>query len=370
MNKFYSIILFQFFISILYADAEYKIGTVTIKAEGANFLISNQGTFNTVYRYTLGPITSRDHFYIINDPGNFHCSDAIPSSTYNTSLIITDYIDEFHAPNKIINKNLKVEDFIKFPFFDTKPTAIALYFGSAGGTFGGSGNLIILNTTDNQFKRFHVTNCHAPNFTEDKKSLNLETFLNNLYFNNQNNIINHYKEDYLNFCNNYNLNCQNEANIKDYNFLRFLHELFTNSSASDFNTGGILKIPYFSHWGKKENWPKLERHNIIQGRMNYSYYPDELKDIYSTKLIDIEPTASLSCALVGEEEWQVYKKYKSYSYMDRRPELFLSDLFSLTPQYYHEKIGEFYSFGWCSEKEPAFSSILKLLNYKHIGLIQ
>ena len=100
----YSIILFQFFISILYADAEYKIGTVTIKAEGANFLISNQGTFNTVYRYTLGPITSRDHFYIINDPGNFHCSDAIPSSTYNTSLIITDYIDEFHAPNKIIKK--------------------------------------------------------------------------------------------------------------------------------------------------------------------------------------------------------------------------------------------------------------------------
>ena len=50
--------------------------------------------------------------------------------------------------------------------------------------------------------------------------------------------------------------------------------------------------------------------------------------------------------------------------MDRRPELFLSDLFSANPKYSHSEIGNFYSFSWCSEKEPAFSSTLSLFDYK------
>jgi len=172
-------------------------------------------------------------------------------------------------------------------------------------------------------------------------SNNLETFLEDLYLDNQSAITNYYQEDYNRFCERYGSISDNEHNIRNYHFLKFLHELFTNSSASNFNTSGILKIPYFWHWGLPQDWEYLDRHDIILNSK-------------SEKLINVQPLQSP----------KVYRNYKSYSYMDRRPELFLSDLFSVNPKYSHSDIGNFYSFGWCSEKEPAFSSTLSLLDYE------
>ena len=170
---------------------------------------------------------------------------------------------------------------------------------------------------------------------------NLKTLLEDTYANNQESIIDYYEKDYNEFCERYHLISNNKENIRNYHFLKFLHELFTNTSASNFNVSGILKIPYFWHWGAPQDWEYLDRHNIILNSTSES-------------LINVKPLQSP----------RVYRNYKSYSYMDRRPELFLSDLFSANPKYSHSKIGNFYSFGWCSEKEPAFSSVLSVFDYK------
>ena len=77
---------------------------------------------------------------------------------------------------------------------------------------------------------------------------NLKTLLEDTYANNQESIIDYYEKDYNEFCERYHLISNNKENIRNYHFLKFLHELFTNTSASNFNASGVLEIPYFWHW--------------------------------------------------------------------------------------------------------------------------
>jgi len=158
---------------------------------------------------------------------------------------------------------------------------------------------------------------------------NVATFLETLY--------NNYKDDYqsknntefLQFCENNNIDRTKEINQKHYYFISFLHDLFTSSSASDFVAGGILDIPYLWHWEDPN-----PRHFI-------TFLPN------SVSLSKVSPPDEFS-------------RYKTYADIDRTPVLYLNDLFSDKPKYYHEEFGEFYTFGWCSEREMAFNSLLSL----------
>lgn len=56
------------------------------------------------------------------------------------------------------------------------------------------------------------------------------------------------------------------------------------------------------------------------------------------------------------------KPYESFATADRTPDIFLTDFFSDT-KYYHPLIGSFSTFGWCSEREMAYSSVMQSLGY-------
>lgn len=113
----------------------------------------------------------------------------------------------------------------------------------------------------------------------------------------------------------------------------FYHELLTCTSARDGNVGGILKIPYFWHYTQ----PNL--------RCSIIYIPT------SQYLVKVPPPAG-------------FKLYKSYADADRRPRLYLSDLVSENPKFKHRLCGTFSTFGWCSEREMAFNTLLITLGYE------
>ena len=160
---------------------------------------------------------------------------------------------------------------------------------------------------------------------------NIDLFLKNLY--NQSQEYQQVREnEYNQFCKELNVQKNNELNQENFFFIYFLHDLFTNSSAQNCNVEGILEIPYFWHWINPN-----PRNEIL-------YLPD------SVKLNMKKPPKQLS-------------RYKSFADIDRTPYLFLSDLVSVQPKYYHEDCSDFYTFGWCSEKEMSFNSILSVLNY-------
>ena len=121
----------------------------------------------------------------------------------------------------------------------------------------------------------------------------------------------------------------------------FYNNLFTSDNASDCTAGGILNIPYFWHWVEPN-----PRHQII-------FKPD-------SKLLK----------LVGPPNG--FEKYKSYADVDRLPRLYLSDLVSESPKFCHPSCGCFFTFGWCSEREMAFTLLMTTLGYeckvKQVGI--
>jgi hypothetical protein len=120
-------------------------------------------------------------------------------------------------------------------------------------------------------------------------------------------------------------------NDKIYELL-FLHFLFTTTDAVDGLKGGILGIPYFWHWVQPN-----PRHEIM-------YEPEQ-------------------CLLKNVRPPDGYKKYKSYADIDRTPCIYLMNLIESKPIFSHKSCGPFYTFGWCSEREMAFNTILKILGY-------
>ncbi len=114
--------------------------------------------------------------------------------------------------------------------------------------------------------------------------------------------------------------------------LLFLHMLFTTTDAVNGRRGGILQIPYFWHWSNPN-----PRHEII-------FIPE------GTKLNSVSPPAE-------------YGRYKSYADIDRTPFIYLQNLMEEGALFNDPVYGTFYTFGWCSEREMAFASILNILGY-------
>ncbi|MDR0874500.1 MAG: hypothetical protein LBN27_13720 [Prevotellaceae bacterium] len=137
---------------------------------------------------------------------------------------------------------------------------------------------------------------------------------------------------YNEFCEEENLMPRDTNNINHYFTLKILHDLFTCSSASNGSRGEILDIPYFWHWVTPN--PRYEIYFTATGQLlNRTRPPQE------------------------------FSKYGSFADIDRTPYLFLSDLLTENPQYYSVSCDTFSTFGWCSEREMAFSALVKLLNY-------
>ncbi len=141
-----------------------------------------------------------------------------------------------------------------------------------------------------------------------------------------------YYSDYNKIVQNFDLKKENIENRKVCFQLMFFHELFTGKYCIDFSRGGVFRIPYVFHWRTPN-----PRHDIIS-------------------LVHNKKLSSVSSS-------REFNRYKSFADIDRVPSLYIGDLFSGTPKYYHPDCGKFYTFGWCSEREMAFNALLTLLGY-------
>jgi hypothetical protein len=65
-----------------------------------------------------------------------------------------------------------------------------------------------------------------------------------------------------------------------------------------------------------------------------------------------------SSLLTGRSPPAPYERYATCADIDRVPVLFLGDLVTETPQYAYPECGSFYTFGWCSEREMAFTALM------------
>lgn len=150
---------------------------------------------------------------------------------------------------------------------------------------------------------------------------------------------NHYKDfasidnsDFKDFCSANGLAETDTVNQKKFYTIKMLHELFTSKTASNGSKGNILNIPYYWHWTTPN-----PRHQITSLQTNQL-------------LNAVTPPKG-------------FAKYKSYADIDRTPYLFLSELVSGKPLY-SSPYGEFSTFGWCSEREMAFTCLMESLGFK------
>lgn len=134
------------------------------------------------------------------------------------------------------------------------------------------------------------------------------------------------------FCKELGLKIDCQDNRDKFFKLYFFHDLFTGSGCSDFEVGGVLRLPYVWHWVEPN-----PRYRILR-------LPEK------RQLSKIKPP-------------ETFARYKSYADIDRIPSIFLADLFSDSPRYSHGAIGTFYSFGWCSEREMSYASLMHAFGY-------
>tara|TARA_Y100000361_G_scaffold151952_1_gene170379 strand:- start:3965 stop:4726 length:762 start_codon:yes stop_codon:yes gene_type:complete len=139
--------------------------------------------------------------------------------------------------------------------------------------------------------------------------INVVEFFESLYSDNSVKIENTYEEGYNLFCDQHQIDKDNTHNKDIFYRLYFLHELFTTDSAMDCSSNGILEIPYF--------------------------WDDTRQDIDGN----------------------------GYN-IQRTPDVFLGDLVSEKPSYSYEGCGDFYTFGWCAEREMAFVALLRNMGYE------
>ncbi|MFL5729256.1 MAG: hypothetical protein ACJ75J_07190, partial [Cytophagaceae bacterium] len=134
------------------------------------------------------------------------------------------------------------------------------------------------------------------------------------------------------FSKTHDLNPLDSGNIEKFYSISILHDLFTSQTASNCSKGEILNIPYQWHWVNPN--PRYSIRLTENGKL----------------LKETKPSAD-------------FARYGSYADIDRTPYLFLSDLFTENPKYYSPDCDTFSTFGWCSEREMAFVSLLELLNF-------
>jgi len=120
------------------------------------------------------------------------------------------------------------------------------------------------------------------------------------------------------------------AQQKNLKRLAAIHTLITATAAQNTNQNPYWGIPYFWHYLKPN--PRNEIILIKTGK----------------KLGQSKPPKG-------------FERYQTYSSVDRTPDLFWSDFASEKPKYRHPDIPEFYTFGWCSEREMAFKAWLAIL---------
>lgn len=189
-------------------------------------------------------------------------------------------------------------------------------------------NISCGNTPVNILNHFTSDKPLVKEYTYD--SSNIPSFFKAII---KNHSLDFYKLDsseYISFCTENNLSQSDNLNYEKYYTLKILHDLFTSNSASNCAKGKILSIPYMWHWVS----------------------PNPRHQIYSTKT---------NLLLKQTKAPSEFAKYNSYADIDRTPYLFLSDLLQKEAKYYSEDCDTFYSFGWCSEREMAFTSICELL---------
>ncbi len=134
---------------------------------------------------------------------------------------------------------------------------------------------------------------------------------------------------FVEFCEGHNLDSNNDRNKRMYATLGLLHNMITAPSPDNCASDGILKIPYYWHWG-----PDRPRQHIIWSRTGQ-------------RLDQVSPPAA-------------FKRYKSYADIDRTPDIFWQNLLSERPLFYTATCDSFYTFGWCSEREMAFQALLHI----------
>jgi len=141
-------------------------------------------------------------------------------------------------------------------------------------------------------------------------SMSIPEFFQQLVLNHRKDYYQFSSNEYTELCKKLDIDETNESNKQKYFQIKILHDLFTSKSADNCSVGEVWKIPYQWHWIKNN-----PRHKI---------YLKETNEL----LKEISP---------GKE----FKNYHSYAIC-----------------------GDFSTFGWCSEREMAFTSLLTILNYK------
>ncbi len=139
--------------------------------------------------------------------------------------------------------------------------------------------------------------------------------------------------DYLTACRQHKLKSGARDNQYRFYFLYFLHDLFKTDDAVDGKTAGALDIPYFFH------------HHRLNMRRQIIYLP------FGKPLPRIRPPRD-------------YRQHVNLAMIDRTPLIYFRDLLSPEPKYSHPVCGQFYTFGWCSEREMAFVMLLSAFDYR------
>jgi len=128
----------------------------------------------------------------------------------------------------------------------------------------------------------------------------------------------------------FNLKEINKSQILTLKKIASFHHLITASDAQTGNQNPFWGIPYFWHYVKPN--PRNEIILLKTGK----------------KLSASKPPKG-------------FERYQNYAAIDRTPDLFWSDFASEKPKFRYAGIPDFYTFGWCSEREMAFKSILHLM---------
>ena len=158
-------------------------------------------------------------------------------------------------------------------------------------------------------------------------------FLQN-YERHQTSIESRYRNLFLEFCEEKNLDSSNLENGRKFYLISFLHEFFTSQTSSTGSKGDLTReIPYYWHYGMENPRDKI----ILRSN--------------GRNLGSLPPPRE-------------FRRYLHYSSIDRTPALFLTDLFKSEAKYQSEEAGIFSTFGWCSEREMAFVCLLDLLSFE------
>lgn len=137
---------------------------------------------------------------------------------------------------------------------------------------------------------------------------------------------------YDSICRQFGLDSKDSCNLTTYYTLDIVHKLYTAKTCTDGSRGEILNIPYYWHWVTPN-----PRHEI--------FFTDNGNPLTSVN----HPPG--------------FERYATFADIDRTPYLYLTDLFSPKPKYYSPDFDTFSTFGWCSEREMAFVSLLTLMGF-------